>query len=135
MTIRTACLRIWETQEQAITFFWKYLMSIQLTAVFVFACVVQSVAIAEPVPPIPKTTYEIIDDLSYSPQTAQTSWRPMTGSKSVSLVEIEGTKALKMPCNFHGTKFDRSSWDRELKLDLTMCKGLQRAPWRRSAVL
>lgn len=100
-------------------------MSIQLTAVFIFACVVQSVAIAEPVPPIPETTYEIIDNLSYSQQAAQTSWRPMTGSKSVSLVEIEGKKTLKMPCNFHGTKFDRSSWDRELKLDLTMCKGLQ----------
>ncbi len=100
-------------------------MSIRLKAVFVVVCIVQCVSIAEPLPPIPETTYEIIDDLSYSQQTAQTSWRPMTGSKSVSLVEIKGKKALKMPCNFHGTKFDRSSWDRELKLDLTMCKGLQ----------
>ena len=105
--------------------FGKYSMSIHLKAAFVVACIVQSVAMAEPVPPIPETTYEIIDDLSYSQQAAQTSWRPMTGSKSVSLVEIEGKKALKIPCNFHGTKFDRSSWDRELKLDLTMCKGLQ----------
>ncbi|HIJ53557.1 MAG TPA: family 10 glycosylhydrolase [Planctomycetes bacterium] len=100
-------------------------MSIKLTAVLVVACVAQSVAIAGPVPLIPETAYEIIDDLSYSEATAQTSWRPMTGSKSVSLVEIEGKKALKMPCNFYGTKFDRSSWDRELKLDLTMCKGVQ----------
>jgi len=105
--------------------FGKYLMSIKLTAVLVVACVAQSVAIAGPVPLIPETAYEIIDDLSYSEATAQTSWRPMTGSKSVSLVEIEGKKALKMPCNFYGTKFDRSSWDRELKLDLTMCKGVQ----------
>jgi len=100
-------------------------MSIHLTAVFVVACVVQSVAIAGPVPPNTEAAYEVVDDLSYSQPIAQTSWKPMTGSKSVSLVEIEGKKALKMACNFHGTKFDRASWDRELKLDLTMCKGLQ----------
>ncbi|KPL23308.1 MAG: hypothetical protein AMJ75_06335 [Phycisphaerae bacterium SM1_79] len=102
-----------------------YLMSISLKVVFIVSYFVSSVAIAETVTPIPETTYEIIDDLSYSQQTAQTLWKPMTGSKSVSLVEIEGKKALKMPCNFHSTKFDRASWDRELKLDLTMCKGLQ----------
>jgi len=105
--------------------FGKYLMSIKLTAVLVVACAAQSVAIAGPVPSIPEAAYEVVDDLSYSEATAPTSWRPMTGSKSVSLVEIEGKKTLKMPCNFHGTKFDRASWDRELKLDLTMCKGLQ----------
>jgi len=100
-------------------------MSIRFTLVFIVSCIVQSTAVVESVPQIPQTTYEIVDDLTYSQQTAQTFWKPMTGSKSVSLVEIEGKKALKMPCNFHGTKFDRASWDRELKLDLTMCKGLQ----------
>jgi uncharacterized lipoprotein YddW (UPF0748 family) len=105
--------------------FGKYLMSIKLTAALTVACIFQSFAIAEPIPPIPETTYEIVDDLIYSQQTAQTLWKPMTGSRSVSLVEIEGKKALKMPCNFHGTKFDRASWDRELKADLTMCRGLQ----------
>lgn len=92
-------------------------MSIHFKVVFAVACIVQSFAIAEPLPPIPETTYEIIDVLSYSQQTAQTLWKPITGSKSVSLVEIEGKKALKMPCNFHGTKFDRASWDKELKPD------------------
>jgi len=80
---------------------------------------------AADVPPIPEPAYKIIDDFSYSRQTAAAVFKPMAGSKPVSLVKIDGGKALRMKCNFSGTKIDRASWDVSIKLDLTMCKGLQ----------
>ena len=49
----------------------------------------------------------------------------MAGTKPVSVIKVGGRKALRMPCNFHGTKFDRASWDRRLTLDLAMCNGVQ----------
>jgi uncharacterized lipoprotein YddW (UPF0748 family) len=105
--------------------FGEYFMPVRLLVILVIASVTPSVMIAESLPPIPKTKYKTVDDFSYSRQTAAMSWKPMTGSKPVSLVEIDGKKALRMLCNFHGTKTDRASWDRNLKLDFTMCKGLQ----------
>jgi uncharacterized lipoprotein YddW (UPF0748 family) len=99
-------------------------MSNRIILVFVVVCVVLPVAAAQP-PPVPKINYELVDDFSYSQQHAQRVWEPMTGSKSVSIVESDGHKALRMPCNFRDTRFERASWDRELKLDLTMCKGIQ----------
>ena len=98
-------------------------MFIQAIAAYAVACIAPLVAFAGPMPPIPETAYEIIDDFSYLQPT--TAWKPMAGSKPVSLVEIEGKKALRMRCNFQGTRMDRVSWDHDLKLDLIMCKGLQ----------
>ena len=43
----------------------------------------------------------------------------------VSIIDVGGRNALRMPCNFQGTKFERASWDRHLKLDLAWCTGLQ----------
>jgi len=100
-------------------------MTVRIIVVFVITCVVQSVIVAESVPPVPETAYEKVDDFSYSRRTAAKVWKPMAGSKPVSLVEIDGKKALRMRCNFHGTKIERASWDRSLKLDLAMCSGLQ----------
>jgi len=97
-------------------------MSGCIIALLAVVCVIAS---EQPVPTIPDTDYELVDDFSYSQQHAQRLWKPMAGSKPVSVVELGGGKALRMPCNFHGTKFDRASWDRELKLDLTMCEGIQ----------
>jgi uncharacterized lipoprotein YddW (UPF0748 family) len=100
-------------------------MSIRVIAVFVIACIVCSITFAGSMPQLPEATYEMVDDFSYSRQTAQMAWKPMAGSQPVSLVDIDGKKALRMRCNFHGTKIDRASWDRNLNVDLTMSKGLQ----------
>jgi uncharacterized lipoprotein YddW (UPF0748 family) len=91
----------------------------------IITCAFSSVALAVSVPSIPEPAYKIVDDFSYSQGTAATDWKPMAGSKPVSLVEIEGGKTLRMQCNFRGTKIERASWDGSLKFDLTMCKGLQ----------
>jgi len=98
-------------------------MSHRIIFVFVTICIVLSVSAAQP--PVPKTDYELVDDFSYSQEVAERAWKPMAGSKPVSVVKLIGGKALRMPCNFRGTRFDRASWDRELKLDLTMCEGIQ----------
>src|SRR4030042_4600937 len=84
-----------------------------------------AVTLTASVPSIPEPAYKIVDDFSYSQETAATVWKPMAGSKPVSLVEIDGRKTLRMQCSFRGTKIDRASWDGSIKLDLTMCKGLQ----------
>ncbi len=91
----------------------------------IITCAFSSVTLAASVPSIPKPDYRIVDDFSYTQQAAATIWEPMAGSKTVSLLEIDGGKALRMQCNFSGTKIERASWDGNLKLDLTMCKGLQ----------
>lgn len=91
----------------------------------IITCAFSSVALAASVPSIPEPAYKIVDDFSYSEGTAATVWQPMAGSKPVSLVEIDGGKTLRMQCSFRGTKIDRASWDGSIKLDLTMCKGLQ----------
>jgi uncharacterized lipoprotein YddW (UPF0748 family) len=93
--------------------------------VLIITCAFSSVILAASVPSIPKPDYKIVDEFSYSQQAAATVWEPMAGSKPVSLLEIDGGKALRMQCNFRGTKIERASWDGSLKLDLTMCKGLQ----------
>ena len=92
---------------------------------FVFICAFSSVTLSASLPSIPEPDYKIVDDFSYSQQAAVKIWKPMAGSRPVSLVKIDGKSALKMRCNFNGTKIDRASWDGSLKLDLTMCKGLQ----------
>jgi len=84
-----------------------------------------TVILAASVPSIPETAYKIVDDFSYSQRTAAAAWKPMAGSKPVSLVEIDGRNTLRMKCSFRGTKIERASWDGSFKLDLTMCKGLQ----------
>jgi len=76
-------------------------------------------------PPLPKSDYPVIDDFSYAEAAARRHWAPMSGSAPVSIVEIDSDHILKMTCNFQGTKFERASWDRTVKLDMTMCRGLQ----------
>ncbi len=93
--------------------------------VIIVVCLIASVAISQPLPPIPDTDYKLIDNFSYSSQKAAKLWKPMRNSGPASLVNIGGRKALRLPCNFYGTKIERVSWDRAVKLDMTLCRGVQ----------
>ena len=55
---------------------------------------------------------------------ARAAWQPMEGTAPVSAAEVEGVKAVRMPCNFRGTKIERASWDRKVQLDLSDCRGV-----------
>ena len=66
-----------------------------------------------------------IDDFSAGQTAARSAWRPMTGSKEVSVARADGKHALRLTCNFRGTQIDRASWDRKVALDLTGRKGVQ----------
>jgi uncharacterized lipoprotein YddW (UPF0748 family) len=94
---------------------------------FVFASVfVLSPAVAaQATQPVPKTEYELVDGFLGLQAGVQKVWEPMAGTGPVSVMQVGGRKALRMPCNFHGTKFDRASWDRKVKLDLAVCNGVQ----------
>jgi len=91
----------------------------------IIVCVVSPLALSQSPPPIPRTGYALVDSLAYSEQVAQDAWRPMASGEKVSIVDIGGTRTLRLPCNFKGTKIERASWDRRIKLDLTMCRGVQ----------
>ena len=49
----------------------------------------------------------------------------MRGSLPVSLVTVDGRKALRLACNFADTNLERASWDRRIKLDLGSARGVQ----------
>jgi uncharacterized lipoprotein YddW (UPF0748 family) len=66
-----------------------------------------------------------IDDFSTGQTPARSAWRPMTGSKEVSVARIDGKQALRLVCNFRGTQIERASWDRKVAVDLTGRKGVQ----------
>ena len=67
-----------------------------------------------------------LDDLAYSGNdTARAAWRPMPGSSDVSMAEIEGRRAVSMPCTFKDSRIERSSWDHSVLLDLTVPHGVE----------
>ena len=72
-----------------------------------------------------KGASKTIDDFSSGRTAARSAWRPMTGSKEVSVARVDGKQALRLMCNFRGTRIDRASWDRKVALDLTGRKGVQ----------
>jgi uncharacterized lipoprotein YddW (UPF0748 family) len=76
-------------------------------------------------PPPPAPDGPLIDALDYPSAQARTLWAPMGATAPVSVLEVDGRRVLRMPCNFRGTRIDRASWDRSLKLDLTVYRGLQ----------
>ena len=100
-------------------------MPARVVTVLLVLSVVSSVVIAQEIPPIPAATYEVADDLSYSQQRAQSLWEPMAGTKPVSIVDIPGRSALRMPCHFQDNRTERASWDRHLALDLAWRSGVQ----------
>ncbi|MCL5283071.1 MAG: family 10 glycosylhydrolase [Planctomycetes bacterium] len=100
-------------------------MPIRIATMLFLIWVISSPLLAQEIPPIPATDYEVVDDLSYSQSTAQALWEPMGRTKPVSIVHVGGRNALRMPCQFQGTGVERASWDRRLNLDLAWCTGLQ----------
>jgi uncharacterized lipoprotein YddW (UPF0748 family) len=67
-----------------------------------------------------------IDDCQYADDNAaRVAWEPMQGSAPVSMALLDGRKVLRLACNFEGTKTERASWDRAVKLDLSSCRGVQ----------
>ncbi|MHB0939589.1 MAG: glycoside hydrolase family 10 protein [Armatimonadota bacterium] len=71
-----------------------------------------------PAPPVVKET--LVDDLADA-----AAWVPMTGTAAASVVQIDGRRALKLPCSFAGAEIPRASWDRAVKLDMTMSRGIR----------
>jgi len=68
----------------------------------------------------------IVDNFDYADAAAaQAAWRAMGGTAGAVPAEVDGQKALRMPCNFRGTKIDRASWDRPVQLDMTACRGMR----------
>ena len=68
----------------------------------------------------------MIDDCLYADDAAaQKAWQPMGGSAPAAAATLDGRQALRLPCNFAGTTFERASWDRKVKLDLVPCQGVQ----------
>ncbi|MGD0094320.1 MAG: hypothetical protein ABSE73_30810, partial [Planctomycetota bacterium] len=50
----------------------------------------------------------------------------MSGTAAVEAARLpNGRQALRLMCNFKGTKFERASWDLAAHLDLAACQGLQ----------
>jgi len=73
----------------------------------------------------PADSYEALKGFSCAQDGAARVWRPMAGSRAVSVATVEGKKAFRMPCNFHGTNIERASWDHPIEQDLAMCQGVQ----------
>jgi len=71
-------------------------------------------------PVVPATTAALIDNLADA-----AAWAPMAGTAAASVLEIDGRRALKLPCNFAGTTIPRASWDRAVTLDLAACRGVR----------
>jgi hypothetical protein len=69
-------------------------MPVRVVTVLFIIWVVSSPIVAEEIPPIPATDYEVVDDLSYSQQTAQALWEPMDRTEPASVVDAGGRKAL-----------------------------------------
>jgi uncharacterized lipoprotein YddW (UPF0748 family) len=68
----------------------------------------------------------IIDDCRYLDDTAaQRAWEPMAPIAPASVATLDGIKGLHLPCPFSGTKIERASWDRKVKLDLSSCSGFE----------
>ena len=77
-------------------------------------------------PELPTADYPVVESCTYpDDEAARAAWKPMSGTADVSLVQVNGRKVLRMPCNLGGTQIDRASWDRAVELDLTACRGIQ----------
>ena len=100
-------------------------MQLKFIILIFLLCLICSRVIA--LPPIPgRVDYPLIDPVDYTDNdAARKAWRPMQGTAPVSVKNVPSGKALKMPCNYKGTKIDRASWDLSVSLDLTMCRGIQ----------
>jgi len=82
-----------------------------------------SLAIGESLPSIPDIDYKLIDNFSAGDNSKL--WVPMPGSQPVEVINHSGHRVLRLPCNFKDNLIKRASWDKNYKLDLSMCKGVQ----------
>jgi len=74
----------------------------------------------------------MIDEARYpNDAAARAHWTPMSGTAPVSVTNVAGQAALRLPCNFAGTTIERASWDRKVQLDLTACRGIRFQLWCR----
>ncbi len=77
-------------------------------------------------PTVPLSNYEVIDNFNYPDvRNARKVWQAMWGTEPVSIVNIDGTNAIKMTCNFVNSGSDRVGWDSPINLNLAYCQGLQ----------
>ena len=68
----------------------------------------------------------VVDAITYAnDREAQAAWQPMSGTAPVTGTKIDGRTALRLPCNFQGTKLDRASWDRAVQLDMSACRAFR----------
>lgn len=92
-----------------------------------FGCTVLAAGGVEKVelPALERPDYVVVDGCNYrSDEEAREKWVEMTGIEPVSVVRAGGRNILMMPCRFRGNKAERTSWDRAVDLDLSMCRGL-----------
>lgn len=69
---------------------------------------------------------DIIESGEYkSDSEARAAWLPMSGTAQVSTAILGGKPVVRFPCNFAGTRIERASWDRQMLLDLTGCRGVE----------
>ena len=67
-----------------------------------------------------------IDDCQYpDDDAARQAWEPMALIAPASVATLDGHKGLRLPCPFSGTKIERASWDRKVKLDLSSGSGFE----------
>jgi uncharacterized lipoprotein YddW (UPF0748 family) len=67
-----------------------------------------------------------IDDCRYETDSkANAAWQPMAGSPSATMAVMNGEKTLRLGCPFANSKIDRASWDRQVQLNLTACRGIE----------
>jgi len=93
-------------------------------AILLAAAVVQAMAGGPAPAAAPAET--VVDNFNYpDAASAQAAWRAMWGTAGAAPVEVDGRKALRLPCNFRGTKIERASWDRSVQLDMAACRGLR----------
>jgi len=62
---------------------------------------------------------ELIDDCRYpTDAVAAAAWQPMAGTAKAQAAAVAGDWAVRLSCNFAGTKIERASWDRKVKINL-----------------
>jgi uncharacterized lipoprotein YddW (UPF0748 family) len=68
----------------------------------------------------------VIDSGRYANDAAaRAAWQPMSGTVDPLAATLDGAPALRLRCNFAGTRIERASWDRQVRLDLSNCRGVE----------
>ncbi len=74
----------------------------------------------------PRVDYPLLLPMDFqSPAQALRVWKPMKGSPPVQPGRVGSLPALRFACPFHRKTMDRASWDREIRLDLRLARGVR----------